>query len=185
MAYTGRLMVGLRRRTRRRKRRSAPRKSRAKPKSGWSLAQLASLSGTTPRNIRAYLQRQIIPRSPFRGSATRYDRRQLLWLLAIRRLRATEQLELTEIRKRLQSLSPADLEALATQGIASGALADALGLRPAPPPAEVPPPAQALLAQLPSWRRLELALGLELQIRDDASPQTLDLFRRIRALCAG
>jgi hypothetical protein len=125
-----------------------------------------------------------MPRAPFRGSATRYDRRQLLWLLALRQLRKAERLPLTKIRARLQELSPSELETLATRDIAPGPLADALGIHPEPPLAAPPASlAEVMRAQLPRWSRVELALGLELHVRDGASPQTLELARRIQTLC--
>ena len=148
------------------------------------MQQIAALSETTPRTIRGYLEAEIVPRSPFRGAATRYDRRQLLCLLAVRRLRMQERMALSEIRKRLKALSPAELEGLATQGVGPGPLADALGLQPAPPAAPAPTPVQALLAPHPQWTRLELALGLELHVRGDASASVLELAQRIHAACA-
>jgi hypothetical protein len=39
---------------------------------------------------------------------------------------------------------------------------------------------RTLRFQLARWTHLELALGLELHVRDDASPQVLELARRIR-----
>jgi DNA-binding transcriptional MerR regulator len=88
------------------------------------------------RTIHFYLQREVLPRPPFKGSATRYQRHHLIWLLAIRRLRASERLELTTIRTRLEALS-------------------------AP----------------------ELALGLELHFRDDASPHVAELAKRVCEVC--
>ena len=176
-------MAGYRRRKYKRKRPGYVRPSRAIAKQGWSLRELARLSGTTPRSIRSYLAKGVLPRSPFLGTATRYDRRQLLWLLALRRLRVAEQLSLAASASRLQALSPAELETFATQGLAAGPLAEALGLRVASSPAP-PSPAGSSATQLPRWARVELALGLELHVRDDASPRTLELARRVHALCA-
>src|SRR5450432_1399245 len=73
------------RKKRRPKRRGYVRPSRAKPKTGWTLGELAGLGGIAARTIRAYLRQGVLPRPPFMGSATRYQRRQLVWLLAIRR----------------------------------------------------------------------------------------------------
>ncbi|HVZ36667.1 MAG TPA: MerR family transcriptional regulator [Polyangiaceae bacterium] len=175
-------------RRRKRKRRGYVRPSRARPKQGWSLRELAALSGTSTRNIRAYLERELVPRAPFHASATRYDRRQLLWLLAIRRLRESERLPLARIRARLEVLPPTELEALATEGLTAGALASALGItapdrEAAPSRADASPsPTEAWRRPLPRWTRVELALGLELHVRDDASPETLELARRMQAL---
>jgi DNA-binding transcriptional MerR regulator len=171
-----------------RKRRGYVRPSRAKPKQGWSLRDLAALSGISARTIRSYLERKIVPRAPFRASATRYDRPQLLWLLALRRLRENERVPLPRIRSRLEALSPSELEAFATEGVTTGPLASALGIAPpaptppAPPATELHSPADDWRTPLPRWTRVELALGLELHVRDDASPATLELARRIQSL---
>lgn len=81
------------------------------------------------RTIRLYLQRKVLPPTRVKGSATRYQRRRLLWLLAIKRLLAAERLKLSEVRARLSSLAEAELEALATEEVAPGILAQALGLQ--------------------------------------------------------
>ena len=178
------------RRRKRPKRRGYVRPSRAKPKTGWSLRELAHLSGIPPRTIRLYLQRGVLPRPPFMGSATRYQPRHLVWLLAIRRLRTTERLTIATIRTRLQALSTPELEAFATANLPAGQLAAALGIRSATPPA-APTPLVTNAASgasssphAPRWARLELALGLELHVRDDASPRVLELARRLRELSA-
>jgi hypothetical protein len=119
------------------------------------------------------------------GSATRYERRHLVWLLAIRRLRTTEKSTLAAIRTRLQALSEPELEALAAEGPLSRAVAGALGVE-APSNSSKEPHGVTTLGpdglgqQVPRWARIELALGLELHVRDDISPATYDLVRRIR-----
>jgi DNA-binding transcriptional MerR regulator len=171
------------------------RPSRAKPKTGWTLAELAQLSGVTTRAIRVYLDRNLVPRPRFKGPATRYDRTQLLWLLAIRRLRVSERLGLQAIATRLRALSASDLEALAVAGLAPGADANAalsaLGMVPAGAPSASIAIAATSVAngetsgtRWPKWARIELALGLELHLRDDASPRVLELARQLRELCA-
>lgn len=167
---------------RRRRVRRAPRKSRAKPKSGWSLAQLAQLTGVSARTIKLYVERDLVPRPKFEASATRYQRRQLLWLLAVRRLRKTEDLELAAIKTRLHAMDAAALEAFAIADVEPGPIADALGL-PAKPaePADKPPQ----LRHLPhrTWTRLDLAIGLELHVREDATVPVLELAQRVWNLC--
>ncbi len=123
----------------------------------------------------------MLPSVSFRGSATRYQREHLLALLAIQRLRATHGRDLDDIRARLAAFTPAELETVAAQDLAPGPLADALGLQPRPAPAA---PAQPPLVNIPRWQRLELALGLELHLREDASAQVIELSRRVYELCA-
>jgi DNA-binding transcriptional MerR regulator len=165
-----------------RRRRGYVRKSRATPQTGWTARELAQLSGISLRTLRMYLQRGVLPRSPFKGAATRYQRSQLLWLLAIRRLREQEHLELDAIRARLTALAPEELEAFATAGLSTGKLAEALGLRPVSVSSAVPP-SLSMSSAGPRWARIELALGLELHVRDDSSPRVLALARQLREWC--
>jgi hypothetical protein len=112
------------------------------------------------------LQRGLLPRPPFLGSATHYQRRQLIWLLAIRRRLVTDKLTLEQSRTRLKALSPAEIETFATELLRPGAIADALGVRP---PAGGEDGAVGSGAEstggaiaagpLPRWPRVELALG--------------------------
>jgi DNA-binding transcriptional MerR regulator len=130
-----------------------------------------------------YLQRGVLPPPPFMGSATRYQRQHLVRLLAIRRLRVDENLTLDAIRTRLAALSSEELEALATANLPAGPLSDVLG-KVAAPPAPVTPARRSISPHLPRWVRIELALGLELHVRSDASVEVTDLARRIRATCS-
>ena len=181
------------RRRKKPKRRGYVRPSRAKPKTGVTLAQLSGLSGVAVRTIRVYMRRGVLPRPPFKGSATRDRRREIIWLLAIRRLRQVERLPLAATRTRLQALPPPELEAFATEGVGPGPLAEALGMAPAVSPASQTSPGfggvslerSGLSSSLPRWVRVELALGLELHLRDDASGRVVELARRVREMCAG
>ncbi len=154
------------------------RPSRSKPKTGWSVRELAVLSEVPVRTIRSYLAAKLLPRSRFLGTATRYQREHLLSLLAIRRLRATERLDLAPIRARLQALSPVELEAYATAELPPGAAARALGLLQAatgaaPASGNSAASSISLSPTAPRWVRLDLALGLELHISQDASTAVL------------
>ena len=71
-----------------------------------------------------------------------------------------------------------------------GAAAEALGIRPAADPVAGALTASGLDAELPAsgpgvgrWTRFELGLGLELGVRDDASPAIRALAACIRSLC--
>jgi DNA-binding transcriptional MerR regulator len=170
-------------RRRRPKRRGYVRPSRATPKIGWSLRELAGLSGVAVRTIRMYLQRGVLPPPPFMGSATRYQRQHLVRLLAIRRLRVDEKLTLDAIRTRLAALSSEQLETLATANLPAGPLFAALGNVTAPP-ATARPVRPSISPHLPRWVRIELALGLELHVRNDASVEVIELARRLRETCS-
>lgn len=175
------------RRYRKRRPRRGPRKSRAKPKTGWTLPQLARLAGVTLRTARHYFEQEVVPRPIFRGSATRYDRRHLLWLVAVRRLRAQEQLGLAQIKTRITGFTTQQLESFVTADLPAGELATALGVAPKPvvhqfatpraiiPPIEVTPDRR--------WTRLELAVGLELHVRDDVTTPVIELAKRVYRMC--
>src|SRR5262249_8680963 len=99
------------------KRRGYVRPSPAKPKTGWTVSQLASLVGVSPLTLRLYLKSGVLPRPAFKGAATRYQRPHLLRLVAARRLMAAQKQTLAAVYARLQALSAAELEALATNGL--------------------------------------------------------------------
>ena len=153
------------------------------------------MSGVAARTIQFYLQRGVLPRPPFKGSATRYERHHLIWLLAIRRLRTSQRLALATIRTRLEALSSPELEAFATEHLPPGPMAEVLGVRSALPTARAAVPALSLgtnvvdgvsfAPHLPRWSRVELALGLELHFRDDASPHVAELAKRVCEMCGG
>lgn len=65
------------------------------------IESLASLSGTTRRNIRFYIQRGLLPAPQGERRAARYDERHLERLLAIRRLQQ-EGMTLDGIARRLE-----------------------------------------------------------------------------------
>jgi hypothetical protein len=122
--------------------------------------------------------------------ATRYGRQQLLWALAVRRMQAVDPSPLPTIKERLIAMSGEQVEALAREACPPGAAAEALGLGSAANAAAGAPNASGLDAALPAggpgvgrWTRFELGLGLELGVRDDASPEIHALAARIRSLC--
>jgi hypothetical protein len=143
------------------------------------------------RLLKRWLEMEIVPRPPFRGVATRYGRQQLVWALAVRWMRAMDPVPLPTIKQRLTAMSGEQVEAIAREACPPGAAAEALGLGPAATPGAAGPNASGLDAELPAggpgiarWTRFELGLGLELGIRDDASPEIRGLAARIRSLCA-
>ena len=136
------------------------------------------------RTLRSYLQRGLLPRPPFRGSATRYQRAQLLCAVAVRRLRESEGLDLDAIRARLEALEPPVLERWVAEQLEPGPLTTALGIT-LPPAASGTVPttsSSALSSQSPRWIRVELALGVELHVREDVDGRAQELARRLQAL---
>lgn len=167
------------------------RPSRAKPKTGWTLVELAQITATRERMLKRWLEVELVPRPPFRGVATRYGRQQLVWVLAVRRMQATDPAPLRTIKERLMAMPGERVEAMAREACPPGAAAEALGLGRRANPAVGATNASEPVAELPAsgpgigrWTRFELRLGLELGIRDDASPEVRALAARICSLCA-
>jgi DNA-binding transcriptional MerR regulator len=155
-----------------------------RPKPGLSLQDLAALAGTTTRTVRFYMERGVIPPPKVRGPGTRYERAHLLRLVAARTLRAFESLGLDAIKKRLADATPEALEALVKRNLTPGRLATALGIAVGAPAALAPTGGAAVAVGAEKrWSRLELAVGLELHLRDDASPVVRALAAKLWKLC--
>jgi len=152
------------------------------PKSGWVLAELSRLTNLRPTTVRYYVAKRLIRPSEFRGTVTRYQRRELIRLLSIRRIQSLERtVTLKQIAQRFDELGDAGLEAWLSKQALAPHMRVVLGLpaEPAPPSAET-----ALTAGLPSgavevWRRVALLPGLDLMVRADASPVALSAAQRI------
>jgi DNA-binding transcriptional MerR regulator len=113
----------------------------------FKLEELAEAAGVSPRTVRYYVQRGLLPAPAFRGRDTVYDEDHLIKLRAIRRLQE-QYLPLDAIQIELARRSRAELEE-----ISKGA---------APPrddrPVLVPPPVR----EPEKWVRWELRPGVEL-----------------------
>jgi Ca-activated chloride channel family protein len=159
--------------------------SPTKTQTEWKLAELATAAGVSPRTVRYYVQRGLLPAPPFKGPDTVYGEEHLRRLKAIRVLQARF-LPLDAIQVELARLSPDELRALAEAELPTDTL-------PPPPPA-APEPIKASEAsttgqaaagrQVPvaGYRRWELAPGLELHLADSADEKTRALAERVRAL---
>ncbi len=156
--------------------------STPKTQTEWKLAELAEAAGVSPRTVRYYVQRGLIPAPPFKGPDTVYGEEHLLRLKAIRVLQARF-LPLDAIQVELQRLSPDALRKLAESDITPtpptygpstpGVIADA---QPAAPPVVGSRP--AVMARYQRW---ELAPGLELHVSEGADAKTRALAERVRA----
>lgn len=154
-------------------------------KTEWKLAELAAEAGVTPRTVRYYVQRGLLPAPPFKGPDTVYGEEHLRRLKAIRVLQARF-MPLDAIQVELLRLSPEELRKLSEAELPT----DTLPPAPAPVTPEPTPgpggngpggPAskQAVVA---GYRRWELAPGLELHLADSADEKTRALAERVRAL---
>ena len=148
----------------------------------WKLTELAEEAGVSPRTVRYYVQRGLLPAPPFKGPDTVYGEEHLLRLKAIRALQA-KFLPLDAIQVELTRLSPEELRALVDAAPPSPAPVSppAPPLPPAPQPVKAEP-ADSPPVQVTSWRRWELAPGLELHLADSADEKTRALAERVRAL---
>lgn len=149
------------------------------PRDEWKLTELAAEAGVSPRTVRYYVQRGLLPAPPFKGPDTVYGEEHLVRLKAIRALQARF-LPLDAIQVELARLSPEELKALAhaqvpplpgpprvPPGVIGG---------PVSPPPVLPPEA------VTRWHRWELAPGLELHLSDTADEKTRALAEHLRAL---
>ena len=189
--------------------RSRMKRSRPKtpaPKEGWLMAELSRISGMTVRRLRDYVARDLIAPIERRGTATRYARSQLVRLMAIKRMRAELELELAEIKRRMDAMGERELEAWIAQGPLPEAARTALGIPPlnvvqpggvgiatdspfAPRTGTTASPAEATsageAAPFAAWYHLELLPGLVLQLRSTASPAVRSAAKRIYDEYAG
>ncbi|HYO72638.1 MAG TPA: helix-turn-helix domain-containing protein [Archangium sp.] len=145
----------------------------------WKLTELAEAAGVSPRTVRYYVQRGLLPAPPFKGPDTVYGEDHLVRLKAIRVLQARF-LPLDAIQVELARLGPDELKALAgSEPTAVTSSAPAAPVHPEPVKAEAPPSPSSTVT---SWRRWELAPGLELHLADTADAKTRALAERMRAL---
>jgi DNA-binding transcriptional MerR regulator len=149
------------------------------PSNGWVLAELAEFSGLSVTTLRYYVQQRLLRPLEFRGTLTRYARRELLRLLGIQRLQSEGRAPLAAIRQQLDALTDSELEAWLVQRPLSEAVAAALGILPpamqTPSATEVNPEAKTGAAEpelgsgwVETWQRVALLPGLELVLRVDA-----------------
>lgn len=159
--------------------------STPKPRSEWKLTELAAEAGVSPRTVRYYVQRGLLPAPPFRGPDTVYGKEHLLRLKAIRVLQARF-LPLDAIQVELARLDGDALRELAGSSEPAAPL-------PAPPPRKLsvveptagdaclPSPRESRQPPVASYRRWELAPGLELHLSDTADAKVQRLAERLRA----
>lgn len=118
----------------------------------FKLEELAQAAGVSPRTVRYYVQRGLLPGPKFRGRDTVYDEEHLTRLRSIRRMQ--------------EQFLP--LDAIQAELARGGTGAAVAGPYRAPAPAPLPRPER--------WQRFELAPGVELHVSDRAamSEATID-----------
>jgi Ca-activated chloride channel family protein len=133
----------------------------------YKLDELAAAAGVSPRTVRYYVQRGLLPAPAFRGRDTAYSGEHLLRLRAIKRLQESF-LPLDAIQAELERSSREELEGL----IAGGGQPRSVVPIPAPHPYRAP----SRPADGERFVRYMLRPGLELHLSERADAKT-------RALC--
>ncbi|QDE80764.1 MerR family transcriptional regulator [Myxococcus xanthus] len=154
--------------------------STPKTQSEWKLTELAEAVGVSPRTVRYYVQRGLLPAPPFRGPDTVYGEEHLVRLKAIRVLQARF-LPLDAIQAELQRLSLDELRQLADSDATP---TPPVYAQPASGPAVVAPQQAPPATGLKRYERWELLPGLELHVSEAADTKTRALAERVRALIA-
>ncbi|MGE6756901.1 MerR family transcriptional regulator [Corallococcus interemptor] len=153
--------------------------STPKTQTEWKLAALAEEVGVSPRTVRYYVQRGLLPAPPFKGPDTVYGEEHRVRLKAIRVLQARF-LPLDAIQAELLRLSPEELRRLAESPVGSGP-----GTPPVPEePPRMPPkrPGKDPTVEVARYQRWLLAPGLELHVSEQAEAKVRALAERVRAL---
>lgn len=146
---------------------------------GYKLDELATAAGVSPRTVRYYVQRGLLPAPAFRGRDTAYGREHLLRLRAIRALQA-KFLPLDAIADAMSSATAAQLAAWAEGRSLPAVTASAQPAvtASAQPEAETSP---VPVTRGSTWR---LAEGLTLHLDDGADEGARSLAETVLALVA-
>lgn len=143
----------------------------------WKLDELVRLAGVSPRTVRYYVQRGLLPPPVFRGRDTAYSQEHFIRLHAIRRLQERF-LPLDAIQGELDQRSLAELQALA-----DGREEAVPVFRPVSSESRQRPTLPTEDKDGEQWQRWVLVPGLELHLSVQASPAThrfaQDLLREI------
>jgi DNA-binding transcriptional MerR regulator len=129
----------------------------------YKLEELARAADISPRTVRYYVQRGLLPAPQFRGRDTAYTADHLARLKAIKKLQ-DQYLPLDAIQ--------AELERNKTVAIMDPMPPRALDV---PRPRPEPQPA-------PSWRRYQLRDGVEIHVRDDVAASVGNLVGDLQKL---
>jgi DNA-binding transcriptional MerR regulator len=129
-------------------------------------AETARLAGVTPRTLRYYVELGLLSGPQQGGVNTFYTHAQLLRLQAIPLLRKRDRLRLPMVKRRLNAMSDAEVEAL---------------VMPPKPPASASPGAAPPPYPCVRWDYIELLPGLELRMRSNSGAVLRRLAQEIHA----
>lgn len=150
----------------------------------YKLDELAERAGVSPRTVRYYVQRGLLPAPVFRGRDTAYSEDHLVRLRAIRRLQ-DRFLPLDAIQVELERRSSDELRDLA-QGRDRDSRAVNMSVVPvAPPvprhPSRAPSGRPRAGAHGERWERWVLAPGVELHVSEGAGAEARALADELRS----
>jgi DNA-binding transcriptional MerR regulator len=130
------------------------------------------MTGVTVRTLRNYVTQGLMTPTELRGTATRYERRELLRLLAVMRARKENKLSLENVKCKLDAFDERELEAWILTGPLPPAAAVALGVEPAQKVSttELGDTLERWNSQLETLQRIQLLPGLELTLGPHPSP---------------
>ena len=95
---------------------------------GWVISELSKITEVPVRRIRYYVEHGFIRPLEIRGTSTRYQRNELLRLLAIPYIRTEKTWKLDALKRELERLGEAELERIVLANPLSPAAAAALGV---------------------------------------------------------
>jgi DNA-binding transcriptional MerR regulator len=185
-----------RRRFYRRPDRRRHRVRRPPPTEGFLARDLARLAGVSVPTVKRYVRHGLLAPVPFLGTATRYPRDYLVRILALRYWRTDGSKTLAELRRRLDSVSLAEMQtwvmshplpaetaaALRNDNVGAHGTSGEHSARAAQAEASadaLESPDAALQLPAESWRHWTLMPGLELHLASDAAPITRQLAARL------
>ena len=140
----------------------------------YKIDELARVAGMSPRTVRYYVQRGLLPAAAFRGKDTAYGHEHLVRLRAIKKLQKAY-FPLDAIAQELDGRTLAELERVAE--------GKNLPASPAPvPPARPSERDDELRPVDDAWqvcRRMDLFPGVELTVAEDAPPESVRLVEQM------
>ncbi len=126
------------------------------------LDELATRAGVSPRTVRYYIQRGVLPPPDFKGPDTAYSERHLHALKAIKRLQE-DYLPLDAIAAALHGKSEAELRKIAASGLAHSKPVGATT-----PRSEIAKVEAAKTIEAKRGERIAVAEGIELWVEEGA-----------------
>ena len=123
----------------------------------YSMSDLEAQTGYSARGVRHLTAKGLLPKTKYGGNQTRYSVEVLLRLLAIKKMRVEQKVQLAQIKTALRNITLEQLAAFV--GVWPAGVA-----RPVAAPA--PTLTEAALGPPERWLRVPLAPGLELMVRD-------------------